>query len=706
MDYYYSSSPSMSSRGRFPSRGTSYRGSGRGESSYRGSRGGYSSRGAYSSPRGRGSHYPKYETSSSKYQSETSKYSSHGRMDDSYRKAESSGYGSSRDHSHHRSDVDVGRKRMRSDSYSQPQGTGSRRSHEVDDYRSGGSRYANANSYTESRSYSDNRGEFKKPRVSDYKTKEDYRGRKEISRSSGQVSKTRSFRGRTVRGRGIVRRGGESFLARKRASLSVSRRSASELLSLRRAKILKLKRQRWRERAKLELAGLSPDDKKSRDKEDGDDDDEDDPDKCEEKWDDEKDDDKQADEKEKCKEDGEIDEKAEEKEKEKEKDKEKEKEKEKSKKGDDRIDFFGKPFMKLQCPQCSTKCITFKEYMQHLYRPTHMKAMHERSEQLKVTLAKMRIAQRAKQKKEDEEDVTNMNTRTTFCVICKLNYSHGKSAHQASEAHKKMRNFLLPYCKICHIALKSPMMYERHICTLEHLRRKHALDERLGKSKSSGGDYLDSYMVLDSVGSGDEAEDGKDEKDDESTKKEKEQKANEEDVDLGAEFVHKVEVLYCEVCRIYLPRFIDEKRAMKVHCWTKTHLRCYFRFGNDKLLERIKGKDGKKTSKENEHEKEEKADEEMKKALSQSGKDLENHEEGIEDEAGIDEKLWADVTDLLNQVEPEPKSDDEDEEGGRFDKFKSNEKKENGEVAQVNGDKEAEEAAQEKMTADTSMEVA
>lgn len=65
-----------------------------------------------------------------------------------------------------------------------------------------------------------------------------------------------------------------------------------------------------------------------------------------------------------------------------------------------------------------------------------MKAMHERSEQLKITLAKMRIAQRAKQKKEDEEDVTNMNTRSIFCAICKLNYSHGKSAHQASEAHK------------------------------------------------------------------------------------------------------------------------------------------------------------------------------------------------------------------------------------------------------------------------------
>lgn len=43
--------------------------------------------------------------------------------------------------------------------------------------------------------------------------------------------------------------------------------------------------------------------------------------------------------------------------------------------------------------------------------------------------------------------------------------------------------------------------------------------------------------------------------------------------------------------------------------------------------------------------------------------------------------------------------------GGRFDKFKSNEKKENGEVAQVNGDK-VEEVAQDKMDVDASMEIA
>lgn len=62
--------------------------------------------------------------------------------------------------------------------------------------------------------------------------------------------------------------------------------------------------------------------------------------------------------------------------------------------------------------------------------------MKDKSTQLRATLAKMRITQRAKQKKADEEDLESLNTRTIFCAICKLNYSQEKSVHQGSEAHK------------------------------------------------------------------------------------------------------------------------------------------------------------------------------------------------------------------------------------------------------------------------------
>jgi len=92
--------------------------------------------------------------------------------------------------------------------------------------------------------------------------------------------------------------------------------------------------------------------------------------------------------------------------------------------------------MKLQCPVCATKCVTFKEYNVHLLRTVHIRAMKERSDELKKSLAAMRVEQREKQKEEDENDLTSMSTKTHFCAICKLSYSQEKSTHQASELHK------------------------------------------------------------------------------------------------------------------------------------------------------------------------------------------------------------------------------------------------------------------------------
>lgn len=124
----------------------------------------------------------------------------------------------------------------------QKQGTtGSRRSHEMEDYRGSGSRYSNSNSYTDSRGYGENREVFKKPRMSDFKSKEEYRGRKEAPRSSVVRSKLRSFRGRAIRGRTVLKRGGDRFLARKRAMFSGAK-TTSELIALRRTKMMRLQR--------------------------------------------------------------------------------------------------------------------------------------------------------------------------------------------------------------------------------------------------------------------------------------------------------------------------------------------------------------------------------------------------------------------------------------------------------------------------------
>ena len=135
---------------------------------------------------------------------------------------------------------------------------------------------------------------------------------------------------------------------------------------------------------------------------------------------------------------------------------------------------------------------------------------------------------------------------------------------------------------------------------------------------------------------------------------EKKEKKSDEESNLGVEFIRKVEAFYCEVCRTYLPQSSDEERALRVHCRSNSHFDCYFKFGDDKLLEKIQGKKAKAEPVKPEGEKE------QVNKTEENAKENENHEDGGEDE----DKLWADVSDLLSQVEPETKSDDEDEEEG------------------------------------------
>lgn len=87
----------------------------------------------------------------------------------------------------------------------------------------------------------------------------------------------------------------------------------------------------------------------------------------------------------------------------------------------------------------------------------------------KGILSQMRLAQRNAQR-ELEKNTEDLAPRTNFCPLCKLNYKQPKATHQASDAHKNMKKFLMPYCKICKVTLKSPMLYEDHLCSIEHIR--------------------------------------------------------------------------------------------------------------------------------------------------------------------------------------------------------------------------------------------
>lgn len=154
------------------------------------------------------------------------------------------------------------------------------------------------------------------------------------------------------------------------------------------------------------------------------------------------------------------------------KDDESDKEDKKSESGEEerpRSRYTGRPFIRLTCTHCGMKCVTFKEYTNHLFNTRHIQAMRKIAIKQKTALARMRLTQRNAQRELEKND-ESLVSRTNFCPLCKLNYRQLKSKHQLSDAHRQMKKFLMPYCRVCHITFKSPMLYENHMCSLEHIK--------------------------------------------------------------------------------------------------------------------------------------------------------------------------------------------------------------------------------------------
>ncbi|KAK9731761.1 hypothetical protein QE152_g13387 [Popillia japonica] len=353
-----------------------------------------------------------------------------------------------------------------------------------------------------------------------------------------------------------------------------------------------------------------------------------------------------------------------------------------------------RPFIKLMCPHCLTKCPTFARYSMHLQSGKHMAAMRRIAIKQKAILSRMRVIQRNAQR-ELEKTTEDLAPRTNFCPLCKLNYKQPKATHQASEAHKNMKKFLMPYCKVCKITFKSPMLYESHCCMIDHLKRKAIVDDKSDKEGSGLEDNLENFMTIDSVGEMEDEETTTTEK-----KKEETETKPKEQINVGIEKIKKVEVYYCDLCRMnksimYLPRD-DEAEMPKIlakHCRQRTHLQRYVRYKEDKELtkraERLQRKETaeKEKEKEKEEAKPDDEQEDKKPELKENGEIVNN-----EDDDGGEEKLWADVDkdlgDILAEAGSGNKSSDEDEEdsaaaGERFDRFKLSEKEKKAEEKKI-----------------------
>lgn len=175
--------------------------------------------------------------------------------------------------------------------------------------------------------------------------------------------------------------------------------------------------------------------------------------------------------------------------------------------------------------------------------------------------------------------------------------------------------------------------------------------------------------------------------DEEAGKKDGKESDSKEQITVGIEQIRKVEVYYCELCRMYLPRVEenDVQRVLTRHCKMRSHMQQYVRYKEDKDLakhaERLQRKENAEREKEEKKEKEhvKTENENNDESLKDKSKTEDEKEKPIsaDDEDGGDDKLWADVDkdlgDILAEAESGNKSSDEDEDshadGERYDRY-------------------------------------
>lgn len=89
-----------------------------------------------------------------------------------------------------------------------------------------------------------------------------------------------------------------------------------------------------------------------------------------------------------------------------------------------------------------------QDFRSHLTRRTHLMAMKKVSLRARLTLNRLRKVQRDRQLDIEARLKNVENIPSKYCQICKLYFRQSKIEHRESDDHKKIRNFLKPYCKV------------------------------------------------------------------------------------------------------------------------------------------------------------------------------------------------------------------------------------------------------------------
>lgn len=152
-----------------------------------------------------------------------------------------------------------------------------------------------------------------------------------------------------------------------------------------------------------------------------------------------------------------------------------------------------------------------------------------------------------------------------------------------------LKNNRLKCSQICHVQLLSAMKYEIHRCTLEHLRKKAKKHETTDDEIDLHELDLAEFKTVDSIGDVD-GEEGMTTTQLTIVKLVQtlisalftvESALEDDDFDsketaVGMEFVNKIEVNYCSLCREYLARSSKDERIIGDHCKSKKHLKWYY----------------------------------------------------------------------------------------------------------------------------------
>ncbi|KAM8709699.1 hypothetical protein ACLKA7_016500 [Drosophila subpalustris] len=341
---------------------------------------------------------------------------------------------------------------------------------------------------------------------------------------------------------------------------------------------------------------------------------------------------------------------------------------------EDHSNLRKRTFIKLTCVHCRIKCVTFKEYHYHLNSRTHKNSMRTVALRQRADLQRMRARQRTTQREIEENSKEEYESR--YCRLCRLAYRQPKNLHQASEHHKTIKKFLMPYCGSCHLAFKNAMLYENHRCSLEHIRNKARNDESGSEDSVDEREIdLNKFLTVDSVGEiDDDVMDA--EVDAMLLEAETAQKSTDEETRkrglIAPEFIKSVETFFCELCNHYSPKQGDDtlEDYTKKHCLQHSHVKNYLRH-KEETEKKTKSEAGDDDDIEGEEEdvaQEPKDNDEAEadEDIEMDGKEDDEDYEGEDPDETHEETLWEDVDkdlgDLLAEVEPlGHEEEDEDE---------------------------------------------